>query len=118
MGVFIYNPDEDNKQKVPRENVYNPEARIIHSEIIPIPEAIIKSLCKIVTRNKLSSGFLIKLFRGNDDFFCLMTNEHVIKNNMIRLNQKIIFYFNNQSKRREIYLNSEERIIKEFTDKI
>ena len=115
MGVFIKKSEED----IPIDNGESkniPEVRIISSEIIPIPEAIIKSLCKIVIGKKLSSGFLIKLFRGNDDFFCLMTNEHVIKNNMIRQNQKIIFYYNNQSKRREIYLNSEERIIKEFTD--
>ena len=38
----------------------------------------VKSICKIEYDNHLGSGFLIKLFRGEEDFFCLITNEHVI----------------------------------------
>ena len=49
-----------------------------------------KSICKIEykigTSINLSSGFLIKFFKGEKDFFCLMTNEHVITKELI--NQK------------------------------
>ena len=122
MGVCI---NKTKKEKNPnnQENIekkdYIPEAKIINSKIMHIPKEFlktVKSLCKIMTEKKISSGFLIKLFRGDDDFFCLMTNEHVVTNDMIEQNQKIIFYYDNETKRREIYLNSKERIIKEFTD--
>ena len=47
-----------------------------------------KSLCKItISSRKMSSGFLIQLFKGQKEFYCLMTNEHVITKKMIE--QKI-----------------------------
>ena len=95
------------------------EAIIYNSPLIQIPDTVItvtKSLCKILARNKVSSGFLIKLFKGDEDFFCLMTNEHVITKDLIKNKEKIKFYYDNESKSKEIYLNNDERFIKEFTD--
>ena len=95
-----------------------PETLIINSTIIRIPEQIArvtKSLCKIIVSNKISTGFLIKLFRGEDDFFCLMTNEHTITKHLIEKKEKISFYYDSGSKIKEICLNSDERLIKEFT---
>ena len=43
-----------------------------------------------------------------------MTNEHVITKDIIKNKEKIKFYYDNESKSKEIYLNS-ERFIKEFT---
>ena len=38
-----------------------------------------KSVCKlIVPPNQLGSGFLIKFSKGEKEFYCLMTNEHVV----------------------------------------
>ena len=45
-----------------------------------------------------------------------MTNEHVITKDIIKNKKKIKFYYDNESKSKEIYLNNEERFIKEFTD--
>jgi len=39
----------------------------------------------------MGHGFFIKFFKGNEDFYCLMTNDHVITEDM--LNQKKIFVF-------------------------
>ena len=76
-----------------------------------------KSLCKItVSSGKMSSGFLIQLFKGQKEFYCLMTNEHVITKEMINQKIKIDIYYDSQSKFRNIELNPEERLIKEFTD--
>ena len=76
-----------------------------------------KSLCKItVSSGKMSSGFLIQLFKGQKEFYCLMTNEHVITKEMIDKKIKIDIYYDSQSKFRNIELNPEERLIKEFTD--
>ena len=84
------------------------ESIINTSPIIPIPDTVItatKSLCKILAGNQVSSGFLIKLFKGDEDFFCLMTNEHVITKDIIKNKEKIKFYYDNESKNKEIYLN-------------
>ena len=76
-----------------------------------------KSLCKIiVSAGKISSGFLIQLFKGRKEFYCLMTNEHVITKEMIDKKIKIDIYYDSQSKYRNIELNPDERLIKEFTD--
>jgi len=47
-------------------------------------------------------------------FYCLMSNEHVIRRKMIEDREKIIIQFNNRSESREIDLGN-NRIIKEFT---
>ena len=75
-----------------------------------------KSICKIVTPNTISSGFLIKFFKGEEDFFCLLTNNHVITNDLIEQKITISFYYDNESKPKEISLNGNERLIKEFTE--
>ncbi len=36
-----------------------------------------KTICKINVSNKIGLGFLIKLNRGNNPFYCLMTDGHV-----------------------------------------
>ena len=75
-----------------------------------------KSLCKItISSGKMSSGFLIQLFKGRKEFYCLMTNEHVITKEMIDKKITIDIYYDSQSKFRNIELNPEERLIKEFT---
>ena len=75
---------------------------------------IFKSLCKIVCDGKIGSGFLIKFFKRNKDFFCLMTNEHVITEEIIKQRKTINFYYDSESKAKEIDLFSDERYIKNF----
>ena len=75
-----------------------------------------KSICKIETRNKMGSGFLIRFFKGEEKFFCLMTNEHIINKDMIERKETITFYFDIESESRDLILNSNERYIKTFRD--
>ena len=88
------------------------------SDLVSIEEIgnAVKSLCKIVTPNKIPLGFLIKMFRKEKDFFCLMTNEHIISKEMIDQKENIIFYYDGISEKKEINLNKEERFIKNFKD--
>ncbi len=74
-----------------------------------------KSVCKIKTVESQSSGFLIKLQKRNEDFFCLMTNEHVVTKSMIENENTIKVYYDNEKKKIEIKLNPNERIIEIFT---
>ena len=75
------------------------EVLIKNSSINIIPSTvptIFKSLCKIECGNSISSGFLIKLFKRTKDFFCLMTNEHVITKEMIKKRRTITLYYDNE----------------------
>ena len=115
-GAFIKKEPEPEPENQPIK--IKEEVKIKDSNIIIIPKTISrvsKSLCKIDTGKKIATGFLIKLLRGEDNFFCLMTNEHAITKDMIERKEKIVFYYDSD-KIKEIYLNTNERFIKEFRD--
>ena len=67
-------------------------------------------------QNKTYSGFLIKLFKDAEDFFCLLTIGESISKDMIEGKGEITFYYDNESKIKKISLNKEERLIKSFND--
>ena len=73
--------------------------------------SVFPSICKIEIPNGKATGFLIKLNKGNKDFFCLLTNEHVIQNTMIESNEQITIYYNTESKHITIKLDPLERYI-------
>ena len=73
-----------------------------------------KSICKIITSKSLGTGFLIKLSKMNKQLHCLMTNEHVIKQNMISNKETIKVNYDNQHKNFERELNKNERFIQDF----
>ena len=102
----------------PTESKRN-EEKIVGSELYRNDISLLQastSLCKLVTDKKIASGFLIKLFKDQEDFFCLMTNEHVIREDMVKRKENFLFYFDNEKKTREIKLDADERYIKNFQD--
>ena len=111
-------PKEEENEKFLGEKFIEEEDKIKGCELMPIDSIVpaTKSLCKIITSYKIASGFLIKLFKGEEDFYCLISNEHIITKNMIKNKEKITFLYDSESKRKEIYLNNEERYIKDFRD--
>lgn len=81
------------------------EDKIVGSELYQNDISLMQasaSLCKLVTNKKIASGFLIKLFKDQEDFFCLMTNEHVFREDMVTKKENFLFYFDNEKKTREI----------------
>ena len=70
------------------------------------------SVCKIIYQDKKGTGFLIKLKKANNDFYCLMTNEHVVGEDMIKANEIIIIKYNYERMTITINLNESERFIK------
>jgi len=97
------------------------EVLIDDSPIYRIPisiSTIFKSICKIVYKNQIGSGFLIKFFKRNKDFFCLMTNEHIITEEIINQKETITFYYDSESKTKDIDLYSDKRYIKHFKNNI
>ena len=57
-------------------------------------------LCKLVTNKKVASGF------------CLMTNGHITKEDLVTNKESFQFYFDNEKKTREIKLDTDERYSK------
>ena len=109
------NSSRSSKKEIQNEGLNN------NYPLICFPTTLLKtssSICKIKTQDNVSSGFLIKFFKGEEDFFCLLTNEHVITKELIKGKKLISVYYNNESKLKEIRLNPEERYIKEFTEEI
>ena len=84
-----------------------------------IPDNILsisKSIVKIKFQNKMNLGFLIKFFKGDNDFFCLITPGEVISQEMIEHKEEIKLFYDNEEKIKTIHLNPQERFIKNFKD--
>ena len=100
------------EQPIREEKILNGQLPI---EIDPYVANVSKSLCFIKTENLSGSGFLIKLFKGTQDFFCLITCEHVIKREMVNQRKTIRFFYDSlNAKLKEIVLNPNERFIQDF----
>ena len=104
-NISTYNSDNNRKKEV--ETDISKLNKVDKNLINVFP-----SVCKIIFKNKIGSGFLLKLKKDNKDLFCLMTNEHVITKEMIDNNETINIYYNNENKKLIITLNSVERFIK------
>ena len=79
---------------------------------------VFPSICKIRFSNRVGTGFFIKLYKENKPIFLLMTNEHIIKKEMIENKQEIEVYYDNQNKRIKITLDKKERFIESYKDKL
>ena len=80
-----------------------------------------KSICKIkiITRENeviKGTGFFFEFFICGRIFRCLISNEHVIKKDLIDTNTQIDLLYDNKEKTSTIKLNSQERYIKTFID--
>ena len=73
---------------------------------------VCKSICKIIFKNKFGTGFLIKLYKDEKEINCLMTNEHVIKKDMIESKEIIDVKYDFEDKWIKIKLDIDERFIK------
>ena len=115
MGICISkneNKDEFISKKV-NEVLVNPDSPINY--IDPNFFDICPSVCKIIYLNLKASGFLISLNLNDRPLLCLMTNEHVITDSMIKKNETIEVKYDNQKKSIKILLNKKERFIQEFS---
>ena len=81
---------------------------------------LLKSAVKIeVGPNKFGSGFFIKFKKNNGKiFYCLMTNQHVINQEIIEQKKKIKILYENEKKTLIIELDQEDRFIKYFEDSL
>ena len=87
----------------------NSEIKTIEDEII-----IANAICKIKTFEGIGTGFFIELKKQNKIIYCLMTNEHVITQQMIANKIIVEIKYNNQNYSLFIKLDKNERYIQDF----
>ena len=73
---------------------------------------VYESICKIIYNNNHGSGFLIRLPKDKKELYCLITNEHVIKKEMIDSKKTIDIKYKLMKKSIQIKLDLNERFIK------
>lgn len=83
-------------------------------EIDPYLLKVSRSVCKIRAETHFGSGFFLKYSIGDVKFFCLVSNEHVITENMINNKDKIYIYYDNEFENFILDLDEKERYIKRF----
>ena len=105
---------DETKEKRVNQSIFN------SSEIKEINRYLNKasrSVCKIETSMTTGTGFLIKLYKNyNNPLFCLMTNEHVIKRELIERKEIIEIYYDFGFKYLKIQLDRNKRLINEYTN--
>ena len=121
MGISSNKKIKKNKhlQKEVNEN-QSEDLKIIKFDTDKSLHKIFPSICKIIIPDKdqvkIGIGFLIKLFRNDIPFFCLMTNEHFINRELIEANKEIEINYSNGTKKKKIILNEYERYIGEYNN--
>ena len=78
--------------------------------------AISKSIVKVDYPDAICFGFLIKFFKEDKDFFCLLIPENKITQDIIERKESIKFFYDNESKIKKINLDPKKRYIKNFKD--
>ena len=61
-------------------------------------------------------GFLLKFWINHEIFYCLISNDNIIKKEIISNNNIISMHFNNELKSQNIKANGKKRYIKSFID--
>lgn len=96
------------------------EINIIRSNILPYQiynkslNKLEKCIRRIIINNKIyGSGFLMALEKGDSPFYCLITNEHVISEDLIENEAEIIILYTEKEKLK-IKLNKKERFIRNY----
>ena len=92
---------------------------IADNELIEADKNLIEvypSVCKIRFKNLTGTGFFIKLYKNSKELFCLLTNEHVIKEKFIETTETIYIYYEIEKRYIMIKLNPKERFIECYKD--
>ena len=100
--------DEERKNEIETKNSEIKEVNVSLHEVC-------KSICKIIYQNgektHFGTGFFIKLYKENRELLCLMTNEHVIKEEMIESKENIDVKYDYEKKWIKIKLDETRRFI-------
>ena len=92
------------------------EKEIKDSKLIEIDRVLEVSggICRIIINNTIGTGFFMRLEKSNKSFYCLITCEHVVEEEMIDSKNEIEVYYDNQKSKFKIPLNKDERFIRSY----
>ena len=108
--------ESKNKKKETNEENEAIIGGIKPTELDPCMSYVSKSFCKVTCQGVFGSGFLIKLYKNDEDFFCLMTCGHVVEMDKIEQGKQVSFYYDSIADRlKEIEFNPNERFIINFS---
>ena len=119
MGTGASNIKGEKQEKQADSNI-TIGSRKLEEDNVGLPDTILsssKSLIEIENPNKIISGFLFEVRKDEDSFlyFFITLKENIIKE-MIEKKETVKLFYDSRKSFRMISLNSEERIIKDFTD--
>ena len=83
---------------------------------------VTKAVCKLKIETQfktiIGTGFLLKFWINQECFYCLVSNEHVIKKDLINNNYNLYISYDNKFRFADIELDSEKqkRYIKSFLE--
>ena len=101
--------EDDESQRINEKDI--PNSKIIEIDSI---YSVSGSICRIIDSKGTGTGFFMKLEKSKKPFYCLLTCEHVINEEMINSKTEIEVYYENQNSKIEITLNKDERFIRSY----
>ena len=106
---------KDSNQKEINTNINKNSDNILENQSF---NQIVKSICKISIQNGesniIGTGFFIKIFITDIPYNYLMTNAHLITDEIVDSQKEIEIYYDYETKKNSIILNKEEREINEY----
>lgn len=100
-----------------KRNYGKPETKINGKDFEEVDSCfthVSKSICKISHHIITASGFLMKFLIEKKWFFFLVSNDHVITEDMIKNEERIFVFYNNENNKVELDLNKKESISEVF----
>ena len=88
----------------------------IDRQIMTVAKSVCKLKVETETETIIGTGFLLKFWIDQEPFFCLMSNEHIIRKDIINKNNIIYIYYDNEYKVINMKLDQTKRYIKSFKD--
>ena len=102
----------ENQRRINEIKIENYEFEKIYDSLCKV----YKSLCLIKTPSKNGVGFLIRLNKGENPLYCLVSEENAISEEMLNKNEKIEVYYDNQQKKIDVNLEKSDRFIIKYKD--
>ena len=116
--LFKKNEAKDNTNRIKECLINMSNTSVAFEKIAPHISNVSKSICKIKInlpqKTKFGTGFLLRFMINQEMFYCLISNEHVISNEIIKNNNTILIAFDSEFKKAVIKLDSNKRYIKSF----
>ena len=115
--IIVYKPiklaNTENKNNRFKECILqiSPTFEKIDSDLSNISKSICKIKIETLLGTIIGTGFLLKFNIDLEMFYCLVSNEHVIKNDIIQNNNNIIYIsYDNEFKNTNIKLGNKKKI--------